>query len=516
MVKIKKIIPFFSYLCLIILFIICAYFITQCSTPYMNDDMASLNVLVNEEIQFHQMWPSEWIWGNEIVVISPHLFLFPLRASGLSAIDAQIVSSIIVLAIFSVTVFFLFKKLMGKMSAVLITAFILCESSYAWINFIYVYPTYTICLILSLVPIICFCLQGKKYSFLCPAFVFLACLTGPRQLELTLFPILATIFFYVLMKNKDTFKESIKSYFQEFLFILGAGILGIVLYKTLVWQYGPVITDLGNVFFVDTSEIIPRFEQLLASYMSLWGYGAGYALGTPSGIFNLICLFTFTLLTIIGPLLLLKDLRHHPLPIQRYSIAVTISLLLEVALLIFLSLDAGAFNRYILLQQIMVAPMGIYYFAKKVAAPTHRFFYDFLIIVFVLCFCFSSLTLIKKSIELPKGEDRYESVIETLQENGLDFGYAPYWDSYSYTVMSDYAVEIMPIVLTETAISPFPYLTSERFYEDSYHTGKTFVMLPSGQSATWDPQGQYADIQKTLELDNYTIYIYDDNFAFAE
>ncbi len=73
--------------------------------------------------------------------------------------------------------------------------------------------------------------------------------------------------------------------------------------------------------------------------------------------------------------------------------------------------------------------------------------------------------------------DERIALVEELKNHGLKFGYATYWDSHMYTVLSDGAVDIRPIEIDEKGITLVKWLSSDRWYQKDSTDGKVFFMV---------------------------------------
>jgi hypothetical protein len=117
------------------------------------------------------------------------------------------------------------------------------------------------------------------------------------------------------------------------------------------------------------------------------------------------------------------------------------------------------------------------------------------------------------TLDIQKSKNIIDSrveVIQTLKENGLSKGYAPYWHSHIFTVLSDNSVEVRPLE-SEYIIKRGTWLTSTTWYDNSYSDKNTFVLMPLDKVEGFEKVNKSSSYIRKIELQNYNIYIYNQN-----
>ncbi|MEJ5168377.1 MAG: hypothetical protein WHU93_04365 [Arcobacteraceae bacterium] len=117
------------------------------------------------------------------------------------------------------------------------------------------------------------------------------------------------------------------------------------------------------------------------------------------------------------------------------------------------------------------------------------------------------------TLDIQKSKNIIDSrveVIQTLKENGLSKGYAPYWHSHIFTVLSDNSVEVRPLE-SEYIIKKGTWLTSTTWYDNSYSDKNTFVLMPLDKVEGFEKVNKSSSYIRKIELQNYNIYIYNQN-----
>jgi hypothetical protein len=107
-------------------------------------------------------------------------------------------------------------------------------------------------------------------------------------------------------------------------------------------------------------------------------------------------------------------------------------------------------------------------------------------------------------------EDR-EEVMQTLLDNNLTKGYAPYWHSHIFTVLSNNKIEIRPLKNSNTREAG-KWLTSSRWYDKTYIDKNSFILIPKEKIEGFEKTSKELDLSeasKKIELRRYNIYIFD-------
>lgn len=110
-----------------------------------------------------------------------------------------------------------------------------------------------------------------------------------------------------------------------------------------------------------------------------------------------------------------------------------------------------------------------------------------------------------------------EGVTEFLEDKGLQYGYATFFNAEEYSILSNNKVRIRGIFFDDGKIMPYNWLTADSFYKPDYYVGKSFLMITEDELKDFLPQG----IEQTklgqpidfLRYKKYLIYIYDYNIA---
>lgn len=110
--------------------------------------------------------------------------------------------------------------------------------------------------------------------------------------------------------------------------------------------------------------------------------------------------------------------------------------------------------------------------------------------------------------------------IAFLEERDCTFGYATFWRAESTTILSNYRVEIEPVFVSldsSTSVKPLLMLSSNRWFEPSYHDGSSFLLLSDDEYSLAGEEAlntQFGLAKETYAQDGYKVIVYDYNIAF--
>lgn len=105
-----------------------------------------------------------------------------------------------------------------------------------------------------------------------------------------------------------------------------------------------------------------------------------------------------------------------------------------------------------------------------------------------------------------------EDVVKALLESGATKGYAPYWHSHIFTVLSNNKVEVRPLESANKREAGV-WLTSTLWYDKTY-TDNSFILLPKEKIEPFEKATKDYNLSeptKTIKLDRYKIYLFDHN-----
>lgn len=108
------------------------------------------------------------------------------------------------------------------------------------------------------------------------------------------------------------------------------------------------------------------------------------------------------------------------------------------------------------------------------------------------------------------------NLAQTLQREGLPWGYATWWNAGATTVLADSAVRVHPIALTPQLLHAYPAMVDRAWYRPDAYVGPTFLALAAAQANAEQRaflEARLGSPVRTIDEAGYRIQIYDRNIA---
>ena len=506
-------------------YIFCSY------RAFFNSDAAIANILAEEIVRAGDFFPKNWWYvNNDLWVFYKHLLLIPWVMAGQNSFFAHGVSVFLVVLVTMAVLALLLRALgLSRTAAVMGCVVIGLGYSPMYLREIYGEAAYTWYFAFILSFLLLWLRTNRPDS--------------GRFSRLALFALLLVLVYLVVIENPVRF---LVYYIAPF-----AGALLVLLYTQRhalpreakdVWQaISPRIVPAAAIFAAFLLGALSH--SLLFAGLHLAG-GANNALLIPlqglpfhiaysvlgllnfigtewqdkvvlasgEGVFSLLKLGLYPVALVLPAWYARKNFPRLEQP-QRYFLLLSY---LGFALIFFLfsvsSLHDGAYAarnniRYIIpyLMMILVCPVVMWRFFPPVAKAV-------LIVVFLLALG-GTWRNISPAGWQETAQARAE-VVATLESRGLVYGYAPYWHSHVYTVLSKGAVRIRPIDLDWRGIGLCLWLSSDRWYEKGYAGGRVFFLVPDEKLDNWKTGSEKLSLPKpaeTFPLGSYTVFVFSEN-----
>lgn len=484
---------------------------------FFNSDAAIANILAQEIINQNSYYPNSWWYVNgDIWTIFKHTLVIPLSFFGFLEYDIHTVA-VIGFFLFSLFVTYLYLKKIGTDTKGIFIAFIgvstlyspmyarevFGESAYIWyytalIAYLYLFN------ILSQEGV-----KGKKIwiaGFLTITLTIVFVAENPSRFAIyfiaSLFVPLFLLYQYINIKYKRI----------AIYFMIGI-ILGIFYRYSILGQIQMQI-GVEKTFLISYDELPTHIWRSFIGLANF--YGADWGERTVFTSFNGITYILKSLLfpvAFFAPVFYAIKNRNALNAFEIYTIGVgyiAFFIVFGIYSITSLHLDglrAAKENiRYIIPFVLVISiTNGIMwkFFSQKI---------KFLLIFSILLSYISISNTLQRDISQEVVKDR-EEVIQTLLENGLTKGYAPYWHSHIFTVLSDNRVEIRPLEDEYERVSG-KWLTSNTWYNKTYTDKNSFILLPKEKIEKFEKVSKEYNLlepTKKIELNGYNIYIFDQN-----
>ena len=131
-----------------------------------------------------------------------------------------------------------------------------------------------------------------------------------------------------------------------------------------------------------------------------------------------------------------------------------------------------------------------------------------------------SLMTVKTIVSMPADYGRDDSiyeVLDALEQRGLDYGYATFWNAGKTTLLSNGKVQVRNVNVLQSGISPNRYQSSEAWYRDQEGQESYFLMLTDAEYATFKASAYYGrlmmerQVLSYFEVGGYHIYEFNGN-----
>ncbi len=117
-----------------------------------------------------------------------------------------------------------------------------------------------------------------------------------------------------------------------------------------------------------------------------------------------------------------------------------------------------------------------------------------------------------------ESNEKYK-LAQILEEKGLNYGYATFWNSQTITVLSDSRVRAANVDINENGIAPCAYQTNKKWFEPQEGVEKYFVLASDYEVSVLQSTDEWALFEMlavdTIEIEGYKIFIFDSLFFLS-
>jgi len=508
------------------LYIFCSY------QAFFNSDAAIANILAEEIVRAGEFFPKTWWYvNNDLWVFYKHLLLIPWVMAGENSFFAHGVSVALVIGVTMAVLVMLLRNLgLSKTAAMMGCVVIGLGYSPMYLREVYGEAAYTwyFAFILSflLLPLKAGRPDSGKISrqvlfVLLLVLVYLVVIENPvRFLIYYIVPFFAA-FLVLLYAERQALLEGgadgCKARFFPKLIpaaaVLAALLLGAFSHDFLLGRLNHA-GGANQALLVPVQQLLFHFAYSVLGFLNFIGaeWGEKVVLASVEGVFSLLKLGFYPVALFLPAYYGWKNFAHMEQR-QRYFLLLAY---LGFGVIFFLfsvsTLHDGAFAarnniRYIIpyLMMILVCPVVIWRFFPPLAKAL-------LVVTLVLAIGGSW-----KNISPEGWQETVKAqtdLIGTLKSRGLSDGYAPYWDSHVYTVLSKGEVRIRPIDIDWRGVGLCLWLSSDRWYEKGYADGRVFFLVTNDKLDSWKDGSEKLSMPQPVEVftqDIYTVFVFSAN-----
>jgi len=508
------------------------FYIFSSYQAFFNSDAAIANILAEEIVRTGQLFPKTWWYVNDdLWVFYKHLLLIPWVMAGENSFLAHGVSVAIVIVI-TMAVLALLLRALGLSKAAALMGCVVIGLGYSplYLREVYGEAAYTwyFAFIISFLFLLLRanqpdsgrCARRSLFGLLL-LLAYLVVLENPvRFLVYYIVPFFGA-FLLLLYAEREAVLGSGKDHWRAVLFpriIPAAAIAGVLLLGVLSYQW--LLAGLLHAEGANHAVLVPLQKLPFHAAYSLLGLlsfiGAEWReqveLASVEGVISLLRLGFYPLALALPAYYAKKNFSSLDKPL-RFFVALSY---FGFALIFFLysvsTLHENAYAarnniRYIIpyLMMVLVCPVVVWRFFPHVAKAV-------LAVALVL-----AIAGTWKNVSPDGWQETAQSrtdLIKALKSRGLVSGYAPYWDSHVYTVLSRGEVSIRPIDIDTRGVGLCLWLSSDRWYEKGYADGKVFFLVPNERLDNWKDGAETLSLPQPAEVfpqGNYTVFVMTEN-----
>ena len=132
--------------------------------------------------------------------------------------------------------------------------------------------------------------------------------------------------------------------------------------------------------------------------------------------------------------------------------------------------------------------------------------------VLVLMSAVSVKTIAEMDMNGIVNNEKYQ-LAKVLEENGLEYGFATFWNSQAITVLSDSKVRVANTDINENGITPCAYQTNKNWFDGQEGVDRYFVLASDYELSVLEQTEDWylfsSLIKDVIEIQGYKIFIFD-------
>ena len=348
-------------------------------------------------------------------------------------------------------------------------------------------------------------------------FSALSALDGMQVIATGILPVLfAAVLEIFLEKNRKLLdKENRKSVY--FCMICGAAtVIGMWLLTVLS---NGVTAGYAGAFsqYADMNEWLSNLGKFPEHWFSLFGVDAAYGMGIFSveSVINIIRIAASVIIAIVPVIALIFykkfDYASKVLILSHYGVSAVI-----MFGYIFGILSAANWR----LSPMICTGVMVCFAAFRAAKP-HVLAVRFSVIaacVLVLMSGISVKTIAQMDKNGIENNEKYR-LSKVLEENGLEYGFATFWNSQAITVLSDSRVKVANTDINENGIAPCYYQTNSNWFAEQEGIDKYFVLASDYELSILEQTDDWfvfsGAVEDVIEIEGYKIFIFSSLSFFA-
>ncbi len=342
-------------------------------------------------------------------------------------------------------------------------------------------------------------------------FSALSALDGMQVIATGIFPVLfaAVVEIFLEKDRKLLDKENRKPIY--FCMICGAAtVIGMwlltVLSNGVTAGYAGAFSQYANM-----NEWLSNLGKFPEHWFSLFGVDAAYGMGIFSieSIVNIIRIAAAAIIAIVPVIALIFfrkfDYASKLLILSHYGVSAVI-----MFGYIFGILSAANWR----LSPMICTGIMVCFAAFRAAKP-HVLAVRFSVLAACVLVLMSGIS-VKAIAEMDKNgieNNNSYKLAKVLEENGLEYGFATFWNSQAITVLSDSRVRVANTDINENGIAPCYYQANEKWFAEQEGIDEYFVLVSDYELSVLEQTDDWilfsTFVEDVIEIEGYKIFIFD-------
>ena len=362
--------------------------------------------------------------------------------------------------------------------------------------------------------------RGWIYAALFFLFMMFGATNGGQCIAIYTLPMLGAIVAEAVFNSKEKLISYHNKYNWLSLVLLSvATVVG--LYILGIWK-GDLVAGYADAYSMldNVSGWVNNLLKFPESYLSL--YGVNIADGTAlngDGTIEVLIKLAASVIMLVLPLVLIiyyKKIEDRPTKLVLW-IHLAVSAVIMVGFVCG-RLSAGNWRLIPLVGTSIIASVAAIRFMFVSAEYTLSFRRTGALLLIFPLLC--SLVNFKEIKEMPEdyGKDNAQhKLVEFLEKEGLEYGYAEFWTAQAATVISDSKVKIRPVTFSRAdSVDPYRYQANENWFMDQKGVEEYFIILSAYeynlvyQTDDWKLLVTNHFV-KELGCEGYIIYVFNTN-----
>ena len=344
--------------------------------------------------------------------------------------------------------------------------------------------------------------KGKRARFIVFSLLFLAVCIGCgtdsfQMIALTVVPVLGGLALYTFFDGETPLfsARNERKYYAAGLMVVGvlAGLLLLLIFT----NFGEIYAGYENAYsnWSALSEWKTNAGKFFEQYFSLLGIEV-----VRSPIFSLASIATLVklggaLLLLLLPLVLLC--RYTKIQDKYTKIALLAHWVLTAVILFGYICGMLAAASWRLTPFVGSAVVTSFLCVRHLVGESGSGGKRIGILLVVILLAFSPVNA-KTVASIPAdtgADDPIYTVIDELEERGLDYGYASFWNAGKTTLLSDGKLLVRNITVDASGVTPYLYQTSDRWYEDIPGKEYYFLLLTADEYRTYQRSALASELE---------------------